>query len=267
MNKNGKLSAAAIPASKRRVALLDELRGVSVFCMVFYHGFYIAGHYFGVRIFDSLYAFFLPVQPFFASLFIVICGVSSRLSRSNLRRGLRLLAIAVALSLFTVYVCPLVGIEDAQILFGILHLLSVSILIFACVGPFSDKINPAVGAAVCLLLYAVTYSVPRGFLYLPFHAVALPESLYTHDFLSPLGFQTADFYSADYFPLLPNVFMFLAGSFCGAYVRDGKIPGTFYDRHIPFLDKLGKLSLPVYILHWPVIYIVLSTIVKLSERF
>ncbi len=267
MSSDTETTSISAPPSKQRVALLDELRGVSVFCMVFYHAFYIAGYYFNVGIFNRLYLFFLPVQPIFASLFISVSGISSRLSRSNSRRGLRLAAIAAAISVATIYLCPLAGIDDAQILFGILHLLSVSILLYACTAPLTDKINPAVGVIVCLLLYGVTSGVPDGFIWLPFFTVTLPESLYTHYYLFPLGLRTADFYSADYFPLIPNLFMFLAGAFAGAYVRDGKIPGSFYKRHIPFIGRLGRLALPVYVLHWPIIYLIIFMFVKLSERF
>ena len=58
---------------------------------------------------------------------------------------------------FTVLICPLVGIEDANILFGILHLLALSILIFAAAQPVIETLNP-IGAFVCLLL-AVLYGV------------------------------------------------------------------------------------------------------------
>ncbi len=262
-NKN----SAAVPNVKRRIELLDELRGAAVFCMVFYHGFFIVGYNFKIDFFKDLFDFFTPVQPFFASLFIFICGISSRLSRNNIFRGLRLAAVAAAISGFTVLICPLVGIEDADILFGILHLLALSILIFAAAQPVIETLNPIGGAFVCLLLFAVLYGVRDGYIYLPFKSVSLPESLYSHYYLFPFGFHTADFYSADYFPLLPYLFMFLAGCFAGYYFKAGNIPYVFYNRHVPFFGRLGRISLLVYVLHWPVLYLLTLIAVKISERF
>lgn len=59
-------------AGKKRIYLLDELRGLAVFCMVFYHAFYSMSEFFGFEIGTKLLDFFTPAEPFFAALFIVI---------------------------------------------------------------------------------------------------------------------------------------------------------------------------------------------------
>ena len=41
-------------AGKKRIYLLDELRGLAVFCMVFYHAFYSMSEFFGFEIGLSL---------------------------------------------------------------------------------------------------------------------------------------------------------------------------------------------------------------------
>lgn len=76
-------------AGKKRIYLLDELRGLAVFCMVFYHAFYSMSEFFGFEIGTKLLDFFTPAEPFFAALFIVISGISSRLSHDNTKRGVR----------------------------------------------------------------------------------------------------------------------------------------------------------------------------------
>ena len=75
---------------KKRIFFIDEVRGFSVSCMVFYHAFYILGTTFGYEWAKKLFGFFMPVQPLFAGLFIFICGISCSLSKSNLKRGLTL---------------------------------------------------------------------------------------------------------------------------------------------------------------------------------
>ncbi len=267
MKMSGKTASAAAPCFKRRVELLDELRGACVLCMLFYHGFFLAGDNFDISIFKSLFSFFMPAQPFFASLFIFISGISSRLSRNNLYRGLRLAAVTGALSVTTSLLFPLIGIGGMSVLFGILHAISLSILIFTLIRPIVEKINPALGFFVCFFIFAVTYGVQDGVIYLPFKTIPLPQSLYSHYYLFPLGFKSADFYSADYFPLLPNLFIFLAGGFVGGYVAEDRIPSEFYEKHVPFLGSLGRRSLLIYAIHWPIIYILLYLTAKLSERF
>ena len=108
-----------------RIYLMDELRGFAVFCMVFYHGFYTFAYLFHWAFGEALLRFFMPAEPWFAGLFILISGISSNLSHSNLARGAKLLVIALAVSLVTGLVVP-----QERILFGILHFLSVCMLLF-----------------------------------------------------------------------------------------------------------------------------------------
>lgn len=112
-------------AGKKRIYLLDELRGLAVFCMVFYHAFYSMSEFFNIAVGTKLLDFFTPAEPFFAALFIVISGISSRLSHNNTKRGVRLLCVALALTVVTAVIMPMMHFEGAEIYFGILHLLSL----------------------------------------------------------------------------------------------------------------------------------------------
>ncbi len=234
-----------------RIPLVDEMRGLAVFCMVFYHLFFVLDHFFHFAIGRVLFDFFQPLQPLFAAVFIVISGVSSRFSRSNFRRGGILLAVSIGFTAFTVYVFPLLQINGAQIYFGILHLLSVSMLLFACLRPLLDKLNPHLGFFACLLLFVLFSNVERGWFGLggPLKC-AYPLWLYRSDLLMPLGFHTHSFTSADYFPLFPFVFLFFAGSFLGRL----RTPDWAYKSRIPPLALLGRLALPIYFLHQPLAY-------------
>ena len=133
-------------AGKKRIYLLDELRGLAVFCMVFYHAFYSMSEFFNIAVGTKLLDFFTPAEPFFAALFIVISGISSRLSHNNTKRGVRLLCVALALTVVTAVIMPMMHFEGAEIYFGILHLLSLSMLIFSALRAGLDKINPIVGS-------------------------------------------------------------------------------------------------------------------------
>ena len=73
-----------------RVCLLDELRGLAVLLMIFYHGAYDAVYIFrftGSGWFTSAPMDFL--QRYIAVSFILIAGIMGRYSRSNFHRGVK----------------------------------------------------------------------------------------------------------------------------------------------------------------------------------
>ena len=79
-----------------RIHTMDELRGLAVLCMIFYHAFYTMAFLFGIPLGRTLLYFFMPAEPYFAGLFILISGISCQLSHSNLIRGAKLLLVAAA---------------------------------------------------------------------------------------------------------------------------------------------------------------------------
>lgn len=236
---------------KKRIYLLDEIRGLAIILMVFYHAFYLLGHFFEYDFMRQAQEFFEPLQPPFACLFILISGISSNLSHSNFSRGTRLLLIALGFTLVTAVILPEFGIDNAQIVFGILHLLSVSMLLYALLQKPFSKIPSAVGFVLCLVLFFVLYSVPSGSIL----GFDLPVQLYKNSFTAALGFAPIGFYSADYFPLLPFVFMFFAGTFIGRYVLSGELPEGVYKLHCKPLAVIGRKTLIIYIAHWPIIFL------------
>lgn len=242
--------------NQTRIALLDEIRGFCVFAMIIYHGVIVFGTFFGLGWANYLLAGLTPLEPPFAAMFILICGISSKLSRSNVKRGLKLVGLALAFSLLTVGLFPKIGITGAEDRFGILHLLGLCILLFALLEKPLSKLSPPVGVTVFSLLYLLCYGIPAGFLGLPGPlSLSLPASLYEGNGLFWLGFMNPDtFYSADYFPLLPNLFLFLAGTYLGIYAKDGLFPTWMYPKRVAPLDWLGTHALLLYLLHVPVLY-------------
>lgn len=245
----------SISEAKNRIYLLDEIRGFAVFCMVFYHAFYILGDMFGMMQAVELFEFFTPVQPFFAGIFIFISGISCTLSKSNLKRGLVLLGIALGMTLVTAFIMPKMGFFDCEIYFGILHFLSVSIIIFSFVSKKLEKISVTAGTLACAILYAFTSGIETGRLaYGELISFVLPEKLYETNILVPLGFYNSEFFSADYFPLLPDIFIFFSGAFAGKHFVSKGYPEWSYENKIPFFSFLGKNALVIYIAHMPVIF-------------
>lgn len=234
---------------------LDEARGFAVLCMVFYHAFYTMGYSFNMPWGLWLFDFFTPAEPFFAMFFIGLSGVMCQFTRSNFKRGIKLAAISAVLTAVTVAASRF-GVEGAEIYFGVLHLLSVGMLLVALINPVLRKIHPLILALVFLALFVAFYNVE----YCRFGfgtgelSVKLPFEWYQNDALAFLGFHSPYFYSADYFPLLPWIFMFLFGASLGLYNRRGKFPNFLIKKRIAPLGFLGRHALWVYILHQPVIF-------------
>ncbi len=238
-------------SDRRRVHLIDEIRGLSIILMVFYHAFFMLGYFFEIEFLAKAQVFFEPLQPPFACLFIFISGISSNLSRSNFKRGIRLLGIALGFTLVTAVILPRFDITGAEIYFGVLHLLSVSMLLYALLKKPLSKVPTSVGIAVMLVFFAVTFTVQSGkFLWL-----AIPDKIYDFGWLAPLGFPATDFYSADYFPVLPYIFMFFAGTFFGRLAEKDALPKSWYVSRCRPLSAVGKKTLIIYILHWPIIFL------------
>ena len=242
-------------AAKKRIFLIDEIRGLAVLCMIFYHAFYVFDSFFDWEWADALFKFFMPVQPFFAGIFIFICGISCTLSRSNLKRGLVLLGIALGMTFVTAFIMPKLGFVECEIYFGILHFLSLSILIYTALSKKIGKTSLFTGIVVCVLLYAFTSRIGEGVLaYGNLISFKLSEKLYETNYLVPIGIYNSDFFSADYFPLFPDIFIFFAGVFAGKHFISKGYPDWCYENKLPFFSFLGRNALVIYIAHMPLIF-------------
>lgn len=224
--------------------------------MVAYHTAYDLVYLFGVNI----PAFHTPVlrfaQPFVAGIFIFVSGIACRYSKSNLKRGLIALALGLLMTAVTLCFMP-----EQAIYFGILHFLGVSMLLFAALHKTLDHIAPFWGILLFIILFTLLYNLPNGLIGIPnWFSVSLPRVLYEQHYLLPLGFGAM---GADYFPLVPWLFLFLAGGYFGVFFYENMLPAWFYKKHIPFLAKTGRYTIFIYVLHQPVVYAVLWLIFRL----
>lgn len=217
-----------------RIELLDAIRGLAVVLMVLHHLLYDLYYFcnapywiFSNPVLDALHYFF-------AGLFILISGISSNFSRSNVKRGLKTLALALCVTLATWAI-------DNPAWFGILHCLGCCMVLYGLTRKFWDRLPDWFFPAVLPVTIAVTACLANG-VTVPFRGFFW------------LGFCSEGFSSSDYFPLLPWLAVFLLGTWVGKYIKAGKLPDWFYRTKAPRLAAVGRLSLWIFIAHQPVLF-------------
>lgn len=231
---------------KSRVGFIDELRGLCIILMVLYHLFFDLVYIYGVNIpiFSSMQMDFL--RDFFAGVFIFISGVSCRFSHNNIKRGAICFLIGMALTLITIFLMP-----DQAIKFGILHLLGICMILFGLLKKVIDKIRfPIIGILICVLFYSLTMNIKSGTI----ASFLLPTQITSNPYLFPFGITTPGFFSSDYFPLFPWMFVFFAGTYFGVYIANNRFPKFLYKTHIRPLAFVGRHTLIVYLAHQPIVY-------------
>ncbi len=240
---------------KWRLHMLDELRGLAVVCMIFYHAFYMAGVMFGFSWGTKLMDIFMPAEPWFAGGFIVISGMACNLSKSNLERGVKLGLIALGVTLVTYLFKP-----EYIVVFGILHMLASCMILYGLIEKYLSLIPMWVGIFVNALIFVFLLGTPEGTYGIPFLLeMKFPENWYTTNFLFMFGFPNNTFFSSDYFPIVPWIFLFFAGGFLGRLIPKKKFPKWTAKKHIPPLAFIGRHALLFYLLHQPVIYVICWT--------
>lgn len=244
---------------KQRIHLIDEIRGFAILCMVVYHAFYDLVAIFSVNIPIFYSSFIQTLVYIFVGIFVGISGTSSAFSRSNIIRGLKCFGIGMLMTVATYFFMP-----SQLIVFGILHMLGVSMMLYGLIQKPLKRIPPIALLIGCIILFILTYNVVNGYIGIGNIVLfELPRNLYELGFLFPFGFTRADFFSSDYFSLLPWFFCFVGGSALGRIIKENKMPNFMYKLHIRPLAFIGRNTLIIYILHQPVVYGVLYLIFEI----
>lgn len=227
-------------SKKDRVWEVDFLRGIGLLLMIYFHIIYDMKELFQYNVvYEAGINYYIGKAA--GTVFIFSSGISCFLSRSNIKRSFKILAIALLISLVTHLYNPDLGVK-----FGILHFLGVSILLATII----KKIHPFL-----LIVSGICITVLKDF---------LPSLTLPYDYLFPLGISGPGFVSSDYYPLVPWFGVFLFGLAAGKilYVFKKSIFGFTARGNI--LNVAGRNTLWIYLLHQPVIIVVLSLLQNLN---
>ena len=172
-----------------------------------------------------------------------------RMLWSDCKRGLVVLAAGILITIATLLFSP-----QTTIIFGVLFFLGGSMILTAMLRPAFRKISPFIGMLCAGVLFFVLRNINDG--NLGFEGIVLyplPNFLYEQGLLATFfGFQDKNFFSTDYFSLIPWYFLFLVGYFLCRCFFEKKSSATlpeFFKKGISVFEIIGQHSLPVYLLH------------------
>ena len=228
-----------------RVAFFDTLRGLTIVSMVAFHTCYDLAYIYGQPMAWFTEGIFQDVWRCSISwTFLFLAGWMTSFSRNNYRR-----AGIYALAALLVFAATSIAGVDSTINFGIIFCMAASTLIYALCEPAFERASPLPLLVAFLALFALTYEVPR--------------TRYAFEGLAWLGFPSESFSSGDYYPVIPFVFMYLVGAMA-ARCFNGRHPQGYpawmrRDR-CPPLTFLGRHSLIIYLLHQPIVLVVLELV-------
>ena len=263
-----------------RIRWVDELRGITVISMVLFHGMWDAVWIFGLR---APWYTGLPGYIWQQSIcwtFILLSGFSFRLGHRPVRRGLQVSALGLLVMAVTNLFMP----ED-RVVFGVLTCIGACMLltaaaerIFSAGGDRKPEAAPAAaGFVLCAAAFFLTRNVNIGWLgFEGIRLAALPAGLYRNLVTAFFGFPPADFFSTDYFSLIPWWFLYLCGYFLNGKRRQGTVLCPRFlkketeNRPLSPLSPrrlflwIGRHALLIYALHQPLLMLVLTAAQKIA---
>lgn len=242
---------------KPRIWELDFLRGLSIILVAFDHAMITINLWFndlylasenGLLTFlaniaelytsSNLRKFFWPI---FVFIFFFVAGACIVNSKNNIKRGAKLFGVAAFITWITYCAEVLLSFEGAIIIFGVLHCLSVCILITAllllAMKPIKNKkIVGIIFIVLGLIVQIYCVSNKMGLYHISYDTYLNNPFIESENLFLGFIFYTKAFfkYSADLFPLFPYIGSFFIGTGVASLVYTKK------ESIIP------KLNLPLF---------------------
>lgn len=237
---------------KTRYKVLDELRGLTILVMIAYHAVWDAVYLFGAELpwfrFPGAYIW----QQGICCSFIFISGVCQHFGRRRVRRAALIFALGAAITAATALFMP-----ENIIIFGVLTLIGSAKLLSLALEPLLSRCRAGWGALLAFAAFVLTKNIQKGYIGLGGLKLELPRALYANCVTAYFGFPGGSFFSSDYFPLLPWVFLFLCGYFAYRLAEEHRLLRRLEAGRCRALEWLGKRTLWLYVLHQPLLYALL----------
>ncbi len=255
--------------NQNRIIEIDLLRGIAVLFMILDHFFF---DIFGLMPFvfsdfparvgfsNQLYRFAtfywewdvrVVVRYFIVFLFMGLVGICSSFSKSNIKRGAKLMGVSLVLTLATFIISKVIQDPSSLITFGTLHCIALSLILIGILDKFTKNkwiylalglVMVGVGGYLELIAYTISYGDENILIIILKQIIGLIEC------------------GGDTMPLLLNGGQVFIGFFIGKslYSRRESIFKKKYSNNI--ITFIGRNSLVVYFLHQLLIPLILGII-------
>ncbi len=229
-----------------RYQKLDVIRGGALIGMILFHANYILEEVFYIQtlLFSSLFWYILGKSV--AITFIFVSGISFFLSvqdknidpiiHNALKKCFILTAIAISISIITY-----LFFYDQRISWGIIHFFAIATLI----------------GLIFVRLWSWNISI--GIVWIIF-GYSLSQMSIDTDLLIPIGLTPMDYYSADYYPIFPWFGYYLIGYGVASSLYRYWYFARIFSSSVSIMQPIafiGRYSLLIYILHVPILYVVM----------
>jgi uncharacterized membrane protein len=274
---------------KERVFEIDFLRGFDIVLMILCHfmydlaairdffnppasgpSSYVEGLiHFGWTLFSTIeWGYLYVLEFFFAGLFMFISGISCAFSHSNLDRSLKLAILSVLMSIVLEVGDHFMPGFNVHIWCGILQAMAIAMLIYSLVDFLSKDYRTDFALAIFfILLLGWTILKVNGALIVPDPTMPKYNIQYhASDSLADrwqilFGLKS---YGDDYFPPIMTLALFFLGATVGKTLYKDKksvLPSYLPKKWAKPILWVGSHTLEIYILHQPVLYVLLYLLV------
>lgn len=228
-----------------RIKALDTLRGSAMIFVMVYHLLYDLVYFKGINIPFFHSDAMEVIHQFFLIILFMVSGVCTSFSKNSLKRGAIIFFIGEIVTIVSLLAAP-----NNAIIFGVLSFFGCMMMICDIIKPVLQKIPYQVLFIISIILFIVLFDFKNGKINLFFTQIKI--NFPNVDYLYPIAITSDTFKSADYFPLIPHGFIFLAGVALAKPIKENKFPKWFYKISVPVIDFLGRHSLIVYAIHQPI---------------
>ena len=233
---------------KERYHLLDALRGFAIYHVIIFHFLYDVFVVYGLNP-DWPYQTWVQLwQRNGCGLFVLVSGMVFALGRNTFKRGLQLQILGLIITLATYFFAT-----SEVIYYGILTFFGSAMWLTLLLKGFLQRVPAIFGMLASGVCYVLTKDVATGVAsFFGRKLFEFPEWLYQNCF-AILGFHSNTFYSSDYVPLLPHIFLFWFGKYLFAWLRERKLTHLLTGGNYKIFTWPGTHSLEIYILHQPIL--------------
>lgn len=143
---------------QKRITIFDTVRGFTMLSMAGFHACYDLAYLYGWDMSWFTETVFQDIwRASISWVFLFIAGWMCTLSRNNVKRALKYAAAALIVWIAT----TLVSVDDS-VNFGIIYCMAACTAVVALTRPLLQKIPGSWGIAACLVLFTLTWGIPKA---------------------------------------------------------------------------------------------------------